>query len=162
MARRVIAAVASAALCSVSVASGSASAQSYRASGFDAPVGATATANLRIPLGGQKHRSKPTYGLTLGYGQMVGGPDLDGRTTTREMRFADLRFDRQGINRAEVATFNLADLENDPRLSMSEDDTKKSPFLWIVVAVAGLVGVCLLAKCFSGDDNNNNSSNNSS
>ena len=73
-------------------------AQDYRFSGFDAPRGATATVNLRVPLGTSRQQAdrRMSYGLTLGYGQTVGAPTLDGRTATRSVNLADLRFNNSG------------------------------------------------------------------
>ena len=75
--RKFVAATVSAALCMTSMLPGIAAAQEHRFTGFDAPRGATATVNLRIPLGLER-RSRPSYGLTLGYGQTV-APGVDGR-----------------------------------------------------------------------------------
>lgn len=157
MVRNIISATASAALCLMSVTP--AMAQEYRYSGFDAPRGAVATANLRVPLGTEKAKAKPTYGLSFGFGQTSGAATLDGRTTTRLVQLADLRFDGSGLERAQVASFDLANLDDDKRLNLMDggDNT-----LWIVVGlVAAGVAICLLADCFEGDDNNHddNSSN---
>ncbi len=144
--RKIVTATVSAALCLASVTP--AFAQDYRYSGFDAPKGATATANLRIPLGRQA-KSKPTYGLTLGYGQTMGA-GLDGRSMTREVRLADLRFSQDGrVAQANVASFDLANLDQDRRLNLTGEGNS----MWIVVGVvAAGVAVCLLADCFGGDD----------
>jgi hypothetical protein len=123
-------------------------AQNYRYSGFDAPNGATATANLRIPLG-RDAKAKPTYGLTLGYGRAVGA-GLDGRTTTRAVRLADLRFTTEGkVSQARVASFDLANLDRDRRMNL----TGGSQLTWILIgAVAAGVAICLAADCLDGDD----------
>ena len=148
MMRKFVAATASAALCLMSVTP--AMAEDYRFTGFDAPAGATATVNLRVPLGHQAKKTKTTYGLTLAYGQVVGGPALDGKTTTRAATLGDIRFaDGFKLQRAEVATFDLANLDKDPRLGL----TGEGNTLWIVVGlVAAGVAICLLADCFEGDD----------
>lgn len=155
MMRKFVSATASAALCLMSVTP--AMAENYRFTGFDAPAGATATLNLRVPLGHQAQKTKTTYGLTFGYGQVVGGPSLDGRTTTRAVKLGDIRFaDGFKLQRAEVATFDLANLKNDRRLGLTEggDNT-----VWIVVGlVAAGVAVCLLADCFGGDDDDDDDS----
>src|SRR5688572_22127792 len=85
--KKLVSATVSAALCMLSVTP--AFAQDTRFTGFDAPRGATVSANLRIPLGREAKR-RPSYGLTLGYGQETGA-GLDGRTVTRAFRLADLR-----------------------------------------------------------------------
>lgn len=151
MVRKLVSATVSAALCMLSVAP--AMAQDYRFSGFDAPRGATATLNLRVPLGLSRERRdrRMSYGLTLGYGQTMGGPALDGRTTTRAVNVADLRFNRSGeIRNARVASFDLANLDQDRRVSSLNSEVST---VWIVVgAVAVAVGVCLLADCFGDDE----------
>jgi hypothetical protein len=149
MVRKLVSATVSAALCTMSVAP--AMAQDYRFSGFDAPRGATATLNLRVPLGtARQQQARPTYGLTLGYGQSVGAPTLDGRTTTRAVTLADLRFTGRELQNARVASFDLANLDRDRRFSNLNGEVST---VWIVVgAVAVGVGVCLIAECFGGDD----------
>ena len=99
MVRNFVSATLSAALCTMSVAP--AMAQEYR-SGLDAPRGATATVNLRVPLGvprAQLEVSRPSYGLTLGYGRSMPSAAFDGREITRQLRVADFRFDRGGMRR---------------------------------------------------------------
>jgi hypothetical protein len=150
MIRKIVTATASAALVIASVTP--AYAQSYGYSAFDKPPGATASMNLRVPLGVEKEKAKPTYGLTFGWGHSVAAPTLDGRTVTREVKLADLRFTGPfELQKAEVATFDLANLKGDRRLNMmgGEDST-----LWIVVGiVAAGVAVCLvIADCFDDDD----------
>ena len=148
MVRKLVAATVSAALCLSSVTP--AFAQDYAFTGFDAPRGATVTANLRIPFRSEVD-AKATYGLTLGYGKTIGTQAMDGRTTSRGLRLADLRFDGAGrVDRAELVTFNLADLKNDRRLNMAEGQANT---VWIIVGiVAAGVAVCLLADCFEDDD----------
>jgi hypothetical protein len=146
MVRKIVTATVSAALCIASITP--AFAQDYRYTGFDAPKGATATANLRIPLG-REAKAKPTYGLTFGYGKSAGA-GLDGRSVTRELRLADIRFTPDGrMQRAQVASFDLANLDRDRRMNL----TGGGNTLWVVVGlVAAGVAVCLLADCFEGDD----------
>jgi hypothetical protein len=147
--RKTIAATVSAALCMLSVSP--AIAQSYRPIGFDAPQGVTATANLRIPLGREsKARSKPTYGLTLGFGR-TGGAGYDGRPIGYGAKVADLRFGMDGrMDRAQVASFNLANLDGDERLNLTGGNNT----VWIVVgAIAAGAAICfVITDCF-GDDN---------
>ena len=149
MLRKVLAATASAALVLGSVTP--AFAQSYGYSAFDAPRGATASINFKVPLGVEKQAAKPTYGFSLNYGHEVGSPTLDGRTTTREMKLADIRFSGPlKLQKAEMMTFDLAHLDQDRRLNMSEDGDNT---VWIIVGlVAAGVAICLLADCFGGDD----------
>lgn len=124
------------------------------ASDYQAPAGATATINFQVPLGAvpQKAR-KATYGLTLGYGQRMDSVTDSGRIATRQTKLADFRFTGAfKLQRAEVATFDLANLDQDPRLNMNPDSGKDST-TWIIIGlvVAG-VAVCLAADCFDGDD----------
>ena len=151
MVRKLVCATVSAALCMLSVAP--AMAQDYRFTGFDAPRGATATVNLRVPLGVQRHQAqrRMSYGLTVGYGQTMGSPTLDGRTTTRAVNVADVRFNRDGeLRNARVASFDLANLERDRRYQNLAGEVST---VWIVVGlVAAGVAVCLLADCFGGDE----------
>ena len=144
--RKFVTATVSAALCLASVTP--AMAQNYRAEGFDGPRGANATLNLRIPLG-KAAKAKPTYGLTFGMGKTVGA-GFDGRPITRQLTVGDIRFDQRGeLNRAQLASFDLAHLDADKRMNLTGEDNT----LWIVVGlVAAGVAVCLLADCFGGDD----------
>jgi hypothetical protein len=131
-------------------------AQSAHYSGFEAPRGATATLNFKVPLGKQARATaeKPSYGLTLGYGQTLAAPGLDGRTTSRSMKLADIRFDSAGLAKAEVATFNLAAPEKDKRLQMFGDGGANTT--WIIIGLVAVgVGVCLIADCFEDDDDDN-------
>lgn len=149
MVRKFVSATVSAALCMLSVAP--AMAQDYRFTGFDAPRGATATVNLRVPLGTQSRQAaRPSYGLTMGYGQTVGSQALDGQTATRAVNLADLRFSGRELRNARVASFDLANLDRDRRFSNLNGEVST---VWIIVGVAAVaVGVCLIADCFGGDD----------
>lgn len=149
MVRKIVTATASAALCLSSVSP--ALAQNYAFTGFDAPRGATATVNFKVPLDQGRHKAKPTYGLTFGYGQTVGSPDLDGRTISRGMQLADFRFDGEKMAKAQVMSFDLANLDKDRRLNMFDDGEGNSAWIIVGVVAAG-VAICLLAGCFDGDD----------
>jgi hypothetical protein len=152
MVRKFVSATVSAALCLMTVAPGIAAAQDYRFAGFDAPQGATATLNLRVPLGTERRaRERMSYGLTLGYGSTAGAPALDGTTVTRQVNVADVRFNGDGnLRNARVASFDLANLDRDRRFS---NLTGEMSTLWIVVGIVVVgVGVCLLADCFDGDE----------
>lgn len=144
--RKFVAATVSAALCLASVAP--AAAQNYRAEGFDGPRGVNATLNMRIPLG-REGKAKPTYGLTFGMGKTVGA-GMDGRPLTRQLTLGDIRFNQEGkLNKAQLASFDLAHLDADKRMNLTGDGNT----LWIIVGlVAAGVAVCLLADCFEGDD----------
>lgn len=144
--RKLLCATVSAALCCSSLAP--AMAQDYRFTN-DAPRGATATLNLRVPLGAQRRQARPSYGLTFGYGQDVGSPAMDGRTVSRAVRLGDIRFSGGELRHARVASFDLAHLDRDRRLNLTGGSTTT----WIIIgAVAGAVGACLLLECFDGDD----------
>jgi hypothetical protein len=156
--RKLVYATVSAALCLSSVAP--AMAQDARLTGLDAPRGATATVNFRVPLGGapQQAERQMSYGLTLSYGQPVGAPMLDGRTMRRAINLADFRFEPSGeLRNARVASFDLANLDQDRRLNLAGGGGKKS-LLVIAGLVAAGVAVCLLAECFEGDSDSSDSS----
>lgn len=147
MVRKIVSATVSAALCIASVTPAFAQ-DSMRYQGFEAPKGATATANIRVPLG-RETKAKTTYGLTFGIGKN-GGAGLDGRTMTRELRLADLRFTTDGrVKQARVASFDLANLDRDRRMNL----TGGMNTTWFILgAVAAGVAICVLADCFDGDD----------
>jgi hypothetical protein len=154
MVRKIVTATVSAALCMMSITP--AMAQTYRYSGFDAPRGATATLNLRVPLGREAKAKKVSYGLTVGLGKTVGA-DYDGRPISRALPLADLRFSGEGkLKHAKVATFDLANLDDDKRMNL----TGEGNTLWIVVGlVAAGAAVCfVITDCF-GDDDDEDSSN---
>jgi hypothetical protein len=141
-----VSATVSAALCISSITP--AFAQDMRYQGFEAPKGATATANIRVPLG-RATKARTTYGLTFGIAKN-NGADLDGRTMTRELRLADLRFTTDGrVKQARVASFDLANLDRDRRMNL----TGGVNTTWFIVgAVAAGVAICLLTDCIGGDD----------
>jgi hypothetical protein len=154
MVRKFVSATVSAALCLMSVTP--AMAQEYRFTGFDAPRGATASVNLRVPLGNQ-NRQRISYGASLRYGHTVGMPTMDGQTTTRSMNIADIRFTGNQLRNARVASLDLANLGQDRR---TMNLTGEGNTLWIVIGlVAAGVAICLLADCFDGDDESDSSSN---
>lgn len=143
--RKLIAAAASTALCLVSIAP--AYAQASHHSVLDAPKGATATANVRVPFGGKGKKAVSTYGLSLTYGRTMASPALDGKTITRAAPIADLRFDSKGLNRAEVATLDFANPEEDARLNMVGGGG--NTLLWVALVAAAGVGAYFL---FIDDD----------
>jgi hypothetical protein len=147
MTPRLLAGSAIVSLCLGSIAP--AAAQDYRYAGFDAPRGANATLNLRVPLGHPTERRRPTIGFTLGYGQIVGAPTPDGRPAVRQLRLADLRFSDRGLANARVASFDLANPGQATRLNLGGG--KKSFLLYGAIVVAGVV-ICLAADCFGGSD----------
>ena len=149
MLRKFVTATVSAALCAMSVAP--AMAQEYRFAGFDAPRGATATVNLRVPMG-REHADRASYGLTLGYGHTAGLPGLTGETTSRAVNVADFRVSGGELRNARVASFDLANLDQDRRvmnLTGGQDNT-----LWIIggLVVAGVVVCFVITDCFDDDD----------
>ena len=146
--RKFVTATVSAALCLMSLAPGVAAAQENRFTGFDAPGGVTATVNLRVPLG-RAPAARPSYGLTLGLGQPVGA-GLDGRAYNRAVNVADFRFNDSGLSQARVASFDLANLDQDRRMNLAGAGKKT----WLLIGgiiVAGVV-ICIAADCFDGDD----------
>lgn len=124
------------------------------ASDYQAPAGATATVNFQVPLGAvpQKAR-KATYGLTLGYGQRMDSVTDSGRIATRQTKLADFRFTGAfKLQRAEVATFDLANLDQDPRLNMNPDSGKDNTWLYVGGAIVAGLAICWAAGCFDDDD----------
>ena len=156
MVRKFVSATVSAALCLMSVAP--VMAQEYRSTVFDAPRGATATVNLRVPLGGGRDNAQqPSYGLTASYGQTVGSPTPEGRPITRAVNVADLRFSGDGLRNARIAGFDLAHLDRYRQMYQFGDGANT---IWIVVGlVAAGVAICLLAECFEDDEEESSSSN---
>lgn len=158
MIRNILSAAAASALIVGSVSPAFAQANSYAA--FQAPEGPMASINFKVPLGGKLNSEarKASYGLTLAYGQSTDTLTLDGYRATRQMPIADLRFTGPlKLWKAEVATFDLANLEDDKRLNMT-DDGKGT--VWIIggIVVAGVV-ICLLADCFDSDDDDDDDNN---
>jgi hypothetical protein len=154
MARKLLTAIVSAALCVGSVTP--ALAQDYRFTGFDAPQGATATVNLRIPLT-RTPRQRPTFGITAGFGRSTASHNLDGQLVTRPINVVDIRFSQQGeLRQARFVGTDLANLDEQRRRM---NLTGEGNTLWIVVGlVAAGVAVCLLADCFEGDEDSDSSS----
>jgi hypothetical protein len=142
MVRTFVAGTAGLALClgATSPAAG----QEQRFSGFDGPSGASATVNIRIPLDGRTQRTRPSIGLTVGYGRRMMDGTAELRPVVRQLRAADLRFDGEGLARAELATFDLAHLDQDRRLNLGE---AKSWTIWLILAAfASLAVVYVIAE----------------
>lgn len=148
MVRKLVTAAVSAALCAASIMPGVAAAQDYRYSGYEAPGGVTATVNLRVPLG--REHARPSYGVTLGFGQTLGGPVYDGRTVTRSVNLADLRFNGDRLSNARLAGFDLANLDRDRRMSLAGGG--KKTWLLIGAIIGAAVVICVAADCFDGDE----------
>ena len=152
MVRKSVSATVSVALCLMSVSP--ALAQEYRFTGFDPPQGATATVNLRVPIGNDRNdqRRQPTYGLTLGYGYDMGGPNMNGRTMTREPQPG--RLPLQGDPNCRMRGSSPSTSPISIRTVASTISRTATDNTWLIVGgivVAGLV-ICLLADCFGGDD----------
>ncbi|HEX8642176.1 MAG TPA: hypothetical protein VF704_13615 [Allosphingosinicella sp.] len=155
MLRKLVCATVSAALCSMTILPSAAVAQEFRSSVFDAPRGATATLNLRVPMG-REHASRASYGLTLGYGQAVGAPDQFGERATRSMNVADFRFRGGDLRNARIVGVDFANLNREGRtmnLMGGPND-----IIWTVgaVVVAGAVVCFVITDCFDDDDDNDN------
>jgi hypothetical protein len=117
---------------------------------LDAPRGATAMANFRLPLGNAPDREEPTFGLSFGFGRTAGAGELTPHTKTRLVRLVDIRLDQSArLRNARVGSFDLANPDKNRRLNLfgGANDT-----VWLVGgAVLIGVGVCLFAECFDGD-----------
>jgi hypothetical protein len=101
---------------------------------------------------GREHADRASYGLTLGYGHTAGLPGLTGETTSRAVNVADFRFSGGELRNARVASFDLANLDQDRRvmnLTGGQDNT-----LWIIggLVVAGVVVCFVITDCFDDDD----------
>ena len=145
---KLLAATVSAALSFASVSP--ALAQDQRFTGFDAPRGLSATANLRIPLGRETKARRASYGLTLGLGRDVGA-GYDGRPVTRSIRLADLRFSGEGrVSQARLAGVDLAATDRQRRMNLMGGGGTT----WFILgAVAAAAGICLITDCLGeGDD----------
>ena len=155
MMRKFVSATVSAALCVMSAWPGIAAAQEYRSTGVEAPQGVTATLNVRVPLG-RDRQPRPSYGLTFGYGQSW-SPGYDGRVQTRAINFADFRLnERFELRNARVASFDLANLDQDRRMNLTGPGKKT----WLIIGaivVAGVV-ICIAAECFEDDDDEDSTS----
>jgi hypothetical protein len=145
--RKIIAATVSAALSLMSIAP--AYAQANYSPAFDSPRGATATVNLRLGLGGAKKKTA-SYGVSLSYGHTMAAPTLEGRTLTRASTLADLRFDGSGLKRAQVASFDLANLDQDRRLNLT--DGGDNTLLFVGLGVAAGVAAYFLFIDDNDDD----------
>jgi len=144
MVRNFVGAAVSAALCFLSATP--IAAQEYRFTGFDAPRGATATVNLRVPMG-RENAHRASYGLTLGYGQQVAPMTVDGRTSSRAVNLVDLRFSGDRLKNARVASFDLANLDRDRRLNLTGGGFSTTTFL--IGAVAAAAAICfVITDCF--------------
>jgi hypothetical protein len=117
----------------------------------DAPRGASATLNLRVPLGPSRAVERPSFGVTAGYGEAAGAPGRDGRAAVRLWRVADLRFDFGGLRRAEVATFDLANLRGDPRLNLQGDDSGDDDTLTYLLIALGAAALGVGAEMLLDD-----------
>ena len=127
-------------------------AQSYAFEPAQAPLGATATLNLKVPLGAAPTKQrKATYGITMAYGQRLNSTTQDGRIATKSAKLADIRFtaEDQKLQKAEFATFDLANLDKDKRLNLGPDGTWDTT-TWLVVG--GLVAAGILIWVLAGDD----------
>ena len=126
-------------------------AQSYAFEPAQAPSGATAMIKFTMPLGFSPDREKPSYGLTFGYGKRLDSVAPSGRILVRQATLADIRFTGKfKLSQAEVGSFDLANLDKDPRLNMGPSDSgKDTTWLWVGAAVVAGVAVCWAAGCFS-------------
>ena len=125
--------------------------QDYRYSGYDGPLGANATLNIRVPLGSlSAARSRPTFGLTLGFGRSMGAGSVDGREVVRQMRFGDFRFTDDGLRQARIVGFDFANPGRN-RLFFSAGDEKSTAAIAAAAAAAAAV-LCFTVICTGDDD----------
>jgi hypothetical protein len=154
MIRKCLTAAVTAALCGASLAPGIAAAREYRFAGFDAPRGATATVNLRVPMGRDPgHRA--SYGVTLAYGQNYAAPGVTGEIRSRAVNVADFRFSGTELRSARVASFDLANLDQDRRTSNLVGGSGFGLTTIIAVVAAGAVICFVVTDCFGDDDDDN-------
>ena len=129
-------------------------AESHAFSPVQPPLGATATMNLKVPLGAAPTQSrKATYGLTMAYGQRTGSVTGDGRIATRSARLADIRFAATDskLHKAEFASFDLAKLDQDRRLNLGSDGSM-SGTTWLLVGGLVVAGVIIWVLADDDDD----------
>ena len=127
-------------------------AQSYAFEPAQAPLGATATLNFKVPLGSSANKPrKATYGITMAYGQRLNSTTQDGRIATKSAKLADIRFtaEDQKLAKAEFATFDLANLDKDKRLNLGPDGTWDTT-TWLVLG--GLVAAGIIIWVVASDD----------
>lgn len=151
MLRKCLNATICAALCLGSLTPVAAAAQEYRFTGFDAPRGATATVNLRVPLGREDAR-RASYGLTLGYGRSYAAGDLTGQTRSRAVNVADFRFSGTQLQTARVASLDLANLDNDRRTANLMGGSGFGLGTVLLVVGVGAAICFVITDCFGDDD----------
>jgi len=120
----------------------------------DAPRGVSLMAGIRMPLGKVPAKTAPvTFGLTAGYGMETAAPGYEGRERVRMMKFGDLRFSANGVERAELATFDLANLEDDPRFNIFGNAGNGNGIFIVGGVIIGGLLICWAAGCFDdGED----------
>ena len=127
-------------------------ANNYAFEPVQAPLGATATLNFKVPLGaGAAKQRKATYGITMAYGQRLNSTTADGRIATKAAKIADIRFsaDDSKLQKAEFATFDLANLDKDKRLNLGPDGTWDTT-TWLLIG--GLVAAGIIIWVVADDD----------
>jgi hypothetical protein len=127
--------------------------QDHRFTGFDAPRGATATVNLRIPLGSRPgvRTERPNLGLTIGYGRALPSSEPDGRSAIRSVDLLDLRLDEAGLQRARLAGLDLREPLGSP-LHLTDDGGTKSAWLIAFFGALTFFAFGYLAFGRGGDD----------
>lgn len=129
-------------------------AQNYALDPLQAPLGATATVNLKVPLGvAAKQQREASYGVTLGYGQRTNSVTEDGRVATRQAKLADIRFAAEDskLQKAEFASFDLANLDKDRRLNMGPDGSMDTT-TWLILGGLVAAGVIIWVLADDEDD----------
>jgi hypothetical protein len=127
--------------------------QDYRFTGFDPPRGATATVNLRIPLGSRPgvRAERPNLGLTIGYGREQPTSEPGGQSPVGQIGLLDLRLDQAGLQRARLAGLDLREPLGTP-LHLTDDGGVKSAALLLFFGALTFAAFGFLAFDGNGDD----------
>ena len=152
--RKLVTTAVAATLCVMTVSPAWAQSTSFEQR-FEDEAGATLSLNYRVPLGGSAaNAERPSYGVTLNWGYEEAPPFLMGAEDAYRpnVRLADLRFDGDGMQRAQVGGLNFARSADgelvDERLNMMDP---KSTTMWIVTGVV-VVGVAWWLISENDDD----------
>ena len=130
-------------------------AQDYRYGGGFTPHEdeLSATVNYRIPLG--VTREKPSVGLSLNASRADEAMDMaDGRVYRPSTSLADIRFDRDGLSRAQFGAVDFADQADRERLGFMDDG--KDPKTWWIIGAIVVAGIVWWVVEEDDDDDDDN------